>query len=147
MHVFNTWALANLLHPVFIFMGFYFFEESPEDFFSFITVPVLGLVYLATYIFSLPCLFASWFFNFVIIRLELTIAARYALWFATSIILTASMVYIVALYLQITLKETLYFFPSISATSLALIIRYRNFTVMVDTFEKTRAQLTDQPIN
>jgi hypothetical protein len=136
-HIFFTWLLSNLFHPVCLLL--FLMTESP-GFFTMDGI-VLGLYFFPiSIILSLPCLFIGWCCLFVISRSPNPVEIRFILW----LLIAPSLAFVdclVVLGLSGMMdKETLEFtIPAMIAASLAVLTRYSYFKRNFESHLKAQA--------
>ena len=84
LYVFNTWVVANLVHPVFIYL---FFDGADKIFFGNDQLRFYFLALLFSFIFSLPVLIAAWLLFYLIRRLEIGISSKFFIWISVALVL------------------------------------------------------------
>jgi hypothetical protein len=84
LYVFNTWVIANLVHPVFLYL---FFGGADKIFFGDDQLRFYFLALLFSFIFSLPVLIAAWLLFYLIRRLEIGISSKFFIWISVALVL------------------------------------------------------------
>jgi hypothetical protein len=77
LYVFNTWVVANLLHPILIYLvwggmdGEFLHDEIVRAYF---------LILPFSFVFSLPALIIAWFIFYMIKRIDITVISKFITW-------------------------------------------------------------------
>lgn len=126
LHTFYTWILANILHPVMLFLAtivvggdFGFNQNIFESYF-------LYLVY--SFCISIPCLFLGWLSLFIIVVTPNPDDAKFVLWLVTApALIIFEFLVILILFDSTELKVLLFSLPGIVATGVSVLVRYQQF--------------------
>jgi hypothetical protein len=137
LHTFNTWLIANLLHPLMI-MAFGWVIYGHEGILFYADVAkgyllVLGVSILC----SLPSLLIGWFLLGVVVLTDYTPLARLIMWMCCSSILVFLEVLVMALIVRepLTLETFSLAIPGILAVNAAIIIRYGQFRQLISSLQ------------
>lgn len=124
-HIFKTWALAQLLHPM-IFLTYFLFRNSMETGFW-----VAGIFYIFFFsVFaSIPSLLIAWLLLYVISNAALTPGEKLIAWIVS--IMAAIMLNFILLSVAVdgVINEDMFeiFPPSLIAAALSMLIRLKSF--------------------
>jgi hypothetical protein len=127
LYVFNTWVVANLIHPVIIFllygsMSGEWFDDNYIQFYFF------GIFYSS--IFSLPLLVIAWILFYMIRRTGLSVLSKFGSWvfFVTALpLITLLCLTLIITEGEIYSEEIEMIIPSAIASFIAVLIRYKQF--------------------
>jgi len=137
LYTFNTWLIANLLHPLmFMAFGFIIYGHDGLLFYADIVkgyLLVLGVSLLC----SLPALLIGWLLLGMVVLSEYTPLARLIMW----IICSATLVFLEVLVMALIVRESLTLetfslaIPGILAVSASIIIRYKQFQKLISSLQ------------
>jgi ABC-type transport system involved in multi-copper enzyme maturation permease subunit len=140
MHVFNTWLIANLLHPVAIILcgllrGYWEWNDDV----------IYGIFQLFVYslVFSLPCLFVAMCIMTLVKRSPLDASVKFTIWLFLCTSLPAICFLILATIIsnEWTLMDDLIFvLPATLAVFIAILIRSKPFFLYIQTPQETNQQ-------
>lgn len=124
-HIFKTWALAQMLHPIVFLFYLFFFDSMDASFW----IGGLFFVFIFSLFASIPSLLVSWFLLYVISNAALYPGEKFFAWIAS--ILTA----IFLNFLLLTIYDGTFFDnevfklmpPSLIAAILSILIRTNSF--------------------
>jgi hypothetical protein len=130
LYVFNTWVVANLLHPVLIYI---LFGSMSGEFFNdnFLQFYFLCCVY--SFIFSLPALLVAWLLFHIIRRIRVSALSKFITWsFFASIVPVLIWYFLFMVFDSGDLqKEDLeMMLPSSLAIISSILIRVRQFFIL-----------------
>jgi hypothetical protein len=139
LHAFNTWVVANLLHPFLIFglermnghSGLIFCNNIFSDFF---------LAYLLSFFSSLPCLLGAWLIVEKIVLSDFSPLARFFIWLVSSSVLVLAEVIFMTGNISSVFNLEMFSaaMPGILVVSAAIIIRYKQFQNLIHSFQKNK---------
>jgi len=136
LHVFSTWVLANLLHP-FIMLLYIGYPIHPSF------VELLGnyssILYYSV-IFSLPSLFISFLWVYLISRLQVPAIGIYIIWLVSApLLIILNMLLILILFPgAIGLLGVNYFIPAMIAVVIIILIRHDQFYSLTIQIKETK---------
>lgn len=126
LHIFYTWIIANLLHPVFIFLGIYLTDGDPI-----FTGELLQLLFLAlmySLLFSIPSLFIGWLCLYLISITPFNNDAKFLIWlFVAPLLVFIEILVILLLEGNIDVTELKFALPGMAAVALTVLSRYVQF--------------------
>jgi hypothetical protein len=133
LHTFNTWLIANLLHPLLISAFGYMIYGHDGVLWYADVVKGYFIVLAASLICSLPFLVFGWLLLRLVVSSDHTPSGRLFLW----MIFSAMVVFLEVLSLIIMVKQPLdpktfsLAIPGVLAVSAAIIIRYQQFRKLI----------------
>ena len=125
LHVSGTWFWANLLHPFIMFFYFDFFDHSSgSELFG-----VLFAIFIYSLIFSLPSLFISFLWVYLISKLPVSVRVKYIAWIVSAPLLVILNFMLISLLSgsDITFSELQIAIPAMIAVVIIILIRYKQF--------------------
>jgi len=133
-HVFNTWLLAQLLHPVLFFAWFSIVSNDP------IEPGALISLFVGAFILSSPSLFISFLLLRFISGKRITVSLSFALWF---FITTTSIVLNIVLFVLLfggNISDLPFDFviPAFIAAYLSILIRSPLFFYLLNSIKKDK---------
>lgn len=136
LHIFYTWLLANLLHPVFIFLGFYLMEGYPIFTGEALQFLFPVLVYLL--LFSIPCLFIGWVCLYLVSITPFHNDAKFLMWlFVAPLLVFMEILVILLLEGKVDIEELVFALPGMVAVAVAILIRYVQFQNLINVNKTT----------
>jgi len=124
-HVPGTWLVANLLHPVAMFL---YFNEGPVSV-SAIDIPGVFQVVGFSFLFSLPSLLLGFLADYLISFLRAGAGVKFITWFATAPLI--ALLNFVLLFLvfggSFLFTELQIALPAMMAVAVAVLLRHRSF--------------------
>jgi hypothetical protein len=134
LHIFYTWIIANLLHPVFMMLGIFILNESTASDSEFFEIYLL--IVFCSFIVSVPCLLFSWFSLYLISNTPYTTDAKYLVWLVTVSLTVFLEVFVILLIVDDVNSTTLLFsVPGVAATIVAIMLRYWQFKNLIQIME------------
>lgn len=143
-HVFRTWGLANLIHPV-TFIAFVFIDEGKWTM-TMDDVGFLFIFYLLSFLISIPSLVIARIFIYPIIRFNLSPYEKLILWIIAifiSIVLNFCGFILILNGWSVSdltgwsdLTGFYFLIPSAIASLLAILVRIRSFFLLNDTINQ-----------
>jgi hypothetical protein len=129
LHAFNTWFLANLLHPLMMLAGMIATHEHHNNIFSTESFSILVLGFIFSIFCSLPSLFLSWWLLQIIVSACDTMLEKVIAWLLITALLIVLEVLVIRLIIndQIEIRGLLLSLPAIAATWIAIGIRWKQF--------------------
>lgn len=129
LHTFNTWFLANLLHPLIMLAGMIATHEHANSIFSTESFSILVLGFIFSIFCSLPSLFLSWGLLQIIVSACDTILEKVIAWLLVTALLIVLEVLVIRLIIndQFEIRGLLLSLPAIAATWIAIGIRWKQF--------------------
>ena len=133
LYVFNTWLIANLIHPVMLVLLWMFLTNDP-DITGFgnpglqVIMPVIGILFLM----SIPCLILSWIVISHIVKAPFSMFGRMIIW----MIVSSLIIFLYFLILHnmsgwgFRLEELVFLFAPVMSTWTSILIRLRQFVNM-----------------
>lgn len=131
-HVFNTWLLANFLHPI-CWIAMDIFQREELDLLFYL------MFFLYSLFASLAALLISWFILTLIISSRYTIYEKIFLWYFSGIVFTFLGIELLSILSSkefISLKELFYITPVVVPVILSITIRYRFFVRLASSNNK-----------
>lgn len=134
LHVFNTWLIANLLHPllVFLFSVLFFFDGASVPVFNGEMIEIMLYVLAFSLLLSLPCLLVATLCFCHIADMKYTVTSRFVCWLFAA---TGSVFFclwgLILLFDIAAFQTIIYALPAIAATGIAVLIRYRQFVKII----------------
>jgi hypothetical protein len=134
-HVFNTWLLAQLLHPVIFFAWFSIVLNDP------VAPGALISLFIGAFIIASPSLFLSFLLLRFISNKKITVSLSFGLWlFITSISIGLNIVLFVLLFRgHISDLPLDFFIPAFLAAFLSILIRLPLFFYLINSIKKNKA--------
>lgn len=140
MHVFNTWLIANLLHPVvMVVCGVLFRHWEWHD----LALESLFLLFMYSLVFSLPCLLVAAGIMWLLKRAALQPEAKFAVWlFLCSTLPAACFIFIISILFKdwLSLSELDFIVPAIFSVFLTIVIRVKPFLQYIASTKQTNQQ-------
>lgn len=137
LYTFNTWLIANLLHPLLI-MAFGYMVYGHEGVLWYADIAkgyllILGVSLLC----SLPALLTGWLLLDIVVSSDHRSLARMVMWMICSVMLVFLEVLIIAIIIGEPLTSEVFFLalPGILAVCLAILIRYQQFQKLISSPE------------
>ena len=124
-HIFKTWALAQILHPLLFLIYLAFVHPSEGDFW------LAGIFFIIVFsVFaSIPSLLIAWFLLYIITNAEFTPGEKLIAWFVS--VMAAIMLKFILLAVAVdgVIGGEMYGMlpPSLIAAVLSILIRLRSF--------------------
>lgn len=132
LHTFYTWVLANLLHPVMFFIATLVIGETIEFNFDLVKIYFLFLTYSVGI--SFPSLFLGWLSLYIILITPNTDTAKFLLWLITApALILFEFIVILCLFGLVEKEIFLFSLPGITATGVAIAVRYPQFRKLIYT--------------
>ncbi|HTD94389.1 MAG TPA: hypothetical protein VK644_11270, partial [Chitinophagaceae bacterium] len=130
LHTFNTWLLANVIHPlIWILCAFVFFPAVINEFHPDTLLRECVIIFIFSLLVSSPLFVLGCIFIRIVTQPRYTIPAAWSLWLATLILLIVFEAIVMMFFFDSAFFGMYQLFlPSIIATCLAVCIRYRQFT-------------------
>lgn len=126
LHIFYTWIPANLLHPVFIFLGFYLMNGDPI--FTSEAVQFFFPLLMYSLLFSIPCLFIGWLCLYYVNITPFSSDVKFLIWlFVAPLLVFIEILVILLLEGNIDVTELKFALPGMAAVALAVLSRYVQF--------------------
>jgi hypothetical protein len=130
LHIFYTWLLANLLHPVMFFLAALIMREAPGFDQNLFEIVLLLLAY--SLCLSAPCLLLGWLCLYLIICSPYSGDARFVLWLVSAVLLIVlEFLFILLAGDILDLEFLLYSLPGVAAVGTSILIRYRQFKKLI----------------
>jgi hypothetical protein len=132
LHAFSTWFLANLLHPLMILAAMIITGEHISDIFSAESFAMLVIFVSLSALFSLPCLFLSWWLLQIIVCGRETMLMKLIAWLLITALLIILEV-LAFLFLtggEIEIEILLCALPAVAATWAAIVFRWKQFMTL-----------------
>jgi|SRR5688572_10686318 hypothetical protein len=132
MYVFNTWLIANIIHPLLMAIPFLLNEYNrvTED-----TVVCGVMFFMVSTVCSVPCLFAANAVLWVVKRLALDHVRKFVVWLLTCSSLPAICFFLITL---ITNRELLpvaalvFILPATCAVIASILLRFKPFLLYIN---------------
>ena len=125
LHVFYSWLIAQVLHPLVLIFSIWVFNDSSGY------VPRSSYFYFVLFsaIASLPCLLLGWLCFGMIVYADYTFEAKFLIWLTTAAILVILNLSIIILVFdnRLEAKDLLIAVPGILSIWIALFIRLKQF--------------------
>lgn len=137
LYTFNTWLIANLLHPLIIMaFGFVIYGHEGILFYADVVKGYL-LVLVISLLCSLPSLLIGWFLLGIVVLSDYTPLARLVMWLVCSAILVFLEVLVMAIIVRepLSLETFSLAVPGVLAASAAIIIRYNQFRKLISSLQ------------
>jgi hypothetical protein len=126
LHIFYTWIVANLLHPVFIFLGFYIVDGYPIFTGEGLQFFFPALMY--SLLFSIPCLFIGWLCLYLVSITPFHNDTKFLMWlFVAPLLVFMEILVILLLEGNVDVEELVFALPGIGAVAVAILSRYVQF--------------------
>ena len=129
LYTFNTWLLANLLHPLMILAAMIVTGEHTGDILSAESFAMLVIFVSFSALFSLPCLFLSWWLLQIIVWGREAMLMKFIAWLLITALLIILEV-LAFLFLtagEIEIEILLCALPAVAATWAAIVFRWKQF--------------------
>lgn len=137
MHVFNTWLLANVLHPFMAFLLAGVFENATLNYMS---LYFMIMIFIFSFVFSLPCLLAAQVIFQLLKCLPASIWMKFFIWL---FFLTSFPLGLLVISNRFGAEEFIRFIDGIPATVSVFIIilsRFKPFLQHMSTPKETIQQ-------
>lgn len=137
VYTFNTWLIANLLHPL-MYMAFGFVTYGHDGILFYADIVKGYLLFLGlSSLFSLPSFLLGWFLLSIVALSDHAPFTRLLMWIGCSAILVFMEVLVLAMIIHepLGMKTFSLAIPGILAVSAAIIIRYKQFQNLISSFE------------
>lgn len=127
LHVFYTWLIANLFHPIMIAV-IYQFDTSGLS----MEILKMGLfIFFYSLLFSLPSLFLGWVFIYFISRLPFDVISKFLIWlFLASVLPILNYIFVSLIFLKSEFffpEEIFVLTPAILSVAFSILIRTNYF--------------------
>jgi hypothetical protein len=125
MHISGTWLLANLLHPVLLFL----FMGNSGDYSLFDLAGGYFSTLFFSLIFSSPSLWLSFLWGYLISGFSLTSFGKYIAWIISAPLLIIINMQLILLFFagEINFSEINFCVPAMIAVEIIILIRYNQF--------------------
>ena len=124
-HIFKTWALAQILHPLIFFIYVVFVHPSDGEFW------LAGIFFIVVFsVFaSIPSLLLAWLLLYVISNSDLTMGEKLIAWFVSVIAAILANFILLSIAVDGVIDDDMFGMlpPSSIAAVLSILIRLRSF--------------------
>jgi hypothetical protein len=136
LHISGTWLLANLLHPVVLFL--YIGNSGDQSLFDLIGGYFSIIIF--SLIFSSPSLWLSFLWGYLISDFPLPAIGKYFIWIISAPLLIIINLQLILLFFagEINFSEINFCVPAMIAAEIIILIRYNQFMNCINQLKETR---------